>query len=198
MKFPRLAAALKALWNSRSYRGTRLPLIPITVSITAGFVALFFLKIPGPGYLWALACLGAGSLLGIVFGIPRSASQPQERSQSSEPDLQANTNMEQISDWLTKLLVGAGLVELRELPQAIDSAAHYMAPALMSNPAAGAEQMTSIAAAILIYFSVEGFIGGYIFTRVYFVIVLHFAYLRAHPYEAKHTGAVTPEAELPE
>ncbi len=195
MAFERISAAIKALWNSRTYRGTRLPLIPITVSITAGFIALWFLKIPGPGYLWALACLGAGSLLGIVFGIPRSASQPREAGQSGASDLQANTNMEQISDWLTKLLVGAGLVELRELPQAIDSAARYIAPALTSSAGGNPQQVTSIAAALVIYFSVEGFIAGYIFTRVYFVIVLHFADLRMHGCEPKHLGPITPESE---
>lgn len=159
---------------SDTYRGTRLPLIPILLSITAGFVVLLCLHIPAPGYLWALACLGAGSLLGIVFGIPLSVSQPADGGQGG-PDLQANTNMEQISDWLTKLLVGAGLVELKNLPQAIDLAAQYIAPAIQSKAQISPSALNSIAAAILIYFSVEGFISGYIFTRVYFMIVLHMA-----------------------
>ena len=64
------------LVRGQTYRGTRLPLLPILLSITAGFVVLLCLRIPAPGYLWARACLGVGSLLGIVFGIPRSASQP--------------------------------------------------------------------------------------------------------------------------
>jgi hypothetical protein len=161
------------LMKGQTYRGTRLPLIPISLSISAGFAVLLWLGMPAPGYLWALACLGAGSLLGIVFGIPRSASQPPEGGQVGAPDLQANTNMEQISDWLTKLLVGAGLVELKNLPQAIDLAAQYIAPAIESKSPISPQALNSIAAAILIYFSVEGFIGGYIFTRVYFVIVLH-------------------------
>jgi transcription initiation factor TFIIIB Brf1 subunit/transcription initiation factor TFIIB len=80
--------------------------------------------------------------------------------------------MEQISDWLTKLLVGAGLVELKQLPAAIDSAAQYIAPAMASSTLTVGPALVSVAAAVLIYFSVEGFIGGYIFTRVYFVIVL--------------------------
>ena len=63
--------------------------------------------------MWALACLADGSLLGIVFGIPRSASQIHfTRPEDDRPEFQANTNMEQISDWLTKILVGAGLVDL--------------------------------------------------------------------------------------
>ncbi|HEX3746779.1 MAG TPA: hypothetical protein VHW09_22730 [Bryobacteraceae bacterium] len=160
------------LFRSKTYGGTRAPLIAISVSILAGFAALFWFRIAVAGYLWALACLGAGSLLGIVFGIPRSASQKPDTDHAA-PDLLANTNMEQISDWLTKLLVGAGLVELKELPHAIDSAARYIAPAIAANGEVVGAKLTSVAAALLIYFSVEGFIGGYIFTRVYFVIALH-------------------------
>ena len=67
---------------------------------------------------WAPALCSA-----LFLGRPRSASQPSDKSQVGMADLQANTNMERISDWLTKILVGAGLVELKGLPRAIDSAA---------------------------------------------------------------------------
>jgi hypothetical protein len=168
-----VATRFARLMGSANYRGVRFPVIPISLSICAGFLVLLWFRIPVPGYLWALACLGAGSLLGIVFGIPRSASQPSDKNQAGLADLQANTNMEQISDWLTKILVGAGLVELKGLPHAIDSAAQYIAPAIASKGETSSPALISIAAAILIYFSIEGFIGGYIFTRVYFVMVLH-------------------------
>ena len=179
-----LEARAARLFGSENYRGARFPVIPISLSICAGFVALLFLRIPVPGYLWALACLAGGSLLGIVFGIPRSASQPSEKSDAGVADLQANTNMEQISDWLTKILVGAGLVELKGLPHAIYLAAQYVAPAIAPNGAPSSPALESIAAAILIYFSVEGFIGGYIFTRVYFVMVLHLINSRLREPEA--------------
>ena len=131
--------------------------------------------------MWALACLAAGSLLGIVFGIPRSASQIHFiRPEDDRPEFQANTNMEQISDWLTKILVGAGLVDLKELPGAINSAAQYIAPSLAAGTGTSAAALIPIAASLLIYFSVEGFICGYIFTRVYFVIVLQLTQNQLH------------------
>ena len=122
--------------------------------------------------LWALASLSAGSLLGLIFGIPRAASEaPRAAENPDEPvrtnyHLRANTNMEQISDWLTKLLVGAGLVELRNFPNYIYSAAQFVAASLGTT--ANAAGATAFAAALLIYFFVEGFLGGYLATRMFF------------------------------
>jgi hypothetical protein len=120
--------------------------------------------------LWSLACLGAGSLLGLTFGIPRAASEPRPRSEGGiEPvdsgnyHLRANTNMEQISDWLTKLLVGAGLVEVKSLPHYLHTAALYVAGGLAKPEAAA-----PFAAALIVYFCVEGFLGGYLATRMFF------------------------------
>ncbi len=121
--------------------------------------------------LWALACLAAGTLLGLIFGIPRAASEARPGSENpAKPGdsyhLRANTNMEQISDWLTKLLVGAGLVELKSLPHYLHTAAHYVAGSL-GKPKAEPDD-SSFAAALIIYFCVEGFLGGYLGTRMFF------------------------------
>ncbi len=70
--------------------------------------------------------------------------------------------MEQISDWFTKLLVGAGLVELKSLPHHLHSAADYVAAGI------GTPASSSFAAAVIIYFCVEGFLGGYLGTRMFF------------------------------
>src|ERR1700677_651140 len=115
-------------------------LLPAWLSMSAGFVALilytWFYKMSWAGCLWALACTAAGSLIGIVFGVPRSANDSDA----------VNTNMEQISDWLTKLLVGAGLVELKDLSHNLDLAAHYIAPALSSDAMKTGPALTSVAA----------------------------------------------------
>jgi hypothetical protein len=123
--------------------------------------------------LWAFACLAAGSLVGLVFGIPRAASEGRPASataakpeEHSEYHLRANTNMEQISDWLTKLLVGAGLVELKSVPHHLHSAANYVAAGLKKS--ATGPDLSPFAAALLIYFFVEGFMGGYLATRMFF------------------------------
>lgn len=159
---------------SKSRRSTSLALwltlIPILLSISVGLWAVPKYHVGFAGFFWALACLAIGSLFGIIFGIPREAAdEPPKGYVLRAPGLRANTNMEEISDWLTKLLVGAGLVELKSLPGSLGLAAKYVAASLL--PAARSEAaLESIAASIIIYFAVEGFIGGYLVTRVFFQI----------------------------
>ena len=144
--------------------------IPCSIGPILGLVSLCWFHVGAAGFSWSLACLSAGSLLGIIFGIPRQMSDPSSANTAhASPWLRANTNMEEISDWLTKLLVGAGLVELKSAPEALKSAAKYLAASL---PPFSRSQATleSIAASMIIYFTVQGFIGGYLVTRVFFQI----------------------------
>lgn len=83
----------------------------------------------------AMALAGAsflvGGLTGFLFGIPKSravttASAPENANGSTSPlitDIRYgdNTNIEEISDWLTKILIGVGLVELKQMGPAIAS-----------------------------------------------------------------------------
>ncbi|HEX2690659.1 MAG TPA: hypothetical protein VHN14_28780, partial [Kofleriaceae bacterium] len=71
-----------------------------------------------------------------------------------------NTNLEQVSDWLTKIIVGVGLVELRNLPHDLAMCAAYVAHGLGTTD-------TSAAMAIILYFPVCGFLGAYIAMRLY-------------------------------
>src|SRR4051812_541587 len=74
------------------------------------------------------ASLFAGILVGFLFGIPKTARRKTEPSSSltlMEGDYQPNTNLEEISDWLTKMLLGIGLVELKRLPEFLVSIARY-------------------------------------------------------------------------
>ena len=170
-----ISESSKSQKYKKASKGLYLTLIPIVGSMSLGLVARYWYGVGAAGFFWAIACLAAGSLLGIVFGIPRETADRSSTSAAGPtPGLRANTNMEEISDWLTKLLVGAGLVELKGLPQAVVLAAKYVAASLTPlsrTPAA----MESIAASIIIFFVVEGFIGGYLNTRVFFQI----AFLRS-------------------
>ena len=151
-------------------RATWLTLVPILGSISLGLISLFWYNVGPSGFFWALACLAVGSLFGIVFGIPREATRPSSNgAPQTRVGLIANTNMEEISDWLTKLLVGAGLVELKSLPGTLKAAARHVADSL---PTASRSQaaLESIAASLILFFVVEGFIGGYLITRIFFQI----------------------------
>jgi hypothetical protein len=92
--------------------------------------------------VFAAASTVSGWLLGLLFGIPRSLARSQPVStggtgSSSAPQAQApdgstpggsrvNTNLEDISDWLTKMLVGVGLTQLYTVPTFLWRAAQKM------------------------------------------------------------------------
>jgi tetratricopeptide (TPR) repeat protein len=127
---------------------------------------------PGQGCiaeLWALAWLGFGFVLGFLFGIPKvlqsNGGSTSDTGSSDSPRLKVNTNLEEISDWLTKILVGATLTQLVKIPSAIHTCATFMAVGDSSYSA------VSFAAAVLLYFAVIGFLGGYLLTRTYFAQV---------------------------
>jgi len=127
--------------------------------------------------LWASAWFAAAFVFGFLFGIPKALQTTSKTPASGTPDaaratsettssdtghLKVNTNLEEISDWLTKILVGATLTQLIKIPGAIRNAAEFMASG------AGGIGSTPFAAAILLYFSAVGFFAGYVMTRMFF------------------------------
>lgn len=97
-----------------------------------------------------------GSLLGFIFGVPRF--RVSDRGEGPQGSLNPNTNLEQISDWLTKIIVGATLVQLRELSAAIGALSVLIGAALGLPNRDGA----IAAGAVLVYFFGTGFMWGYL------------------------------------
>jgi tetratricopeptide (TPR) repeat protein len=80
-----------------------------------------------------------------------------------------------ISDWLTKIIVGVGLVELHSIPGKLGELSYYLASGLQPAPcagcASGAECLfigQAVGLAILIFYSTLGFLLGYVWTMIYF------------------------------
>lgn len=129
------------------------------------------LEILALGLLTAAASFAVGALLGFLFGIPRSiAHQAEEKGAEADGkrteaeaaaarNFTANTNLEQISDWLTKILVGVGLVQIHQVGGAINDLANGLAPGL------GAQGF-AVAVALLVSFSITGFVSAYLYTRL--------------------------------
>jgi hypothetical protein len=70
----------------------------------------------GAAVMVAAASALAEGLLGFLFGIPRALSSDTGSGTSKVGSrLVANTNLEQVSDWFTKIIVGATLVQLGSL-----------------------------------------------------------------------------------
>lgn len=119
--------------------------------------------------LAAAASFAVGALFGFLFGIPRANTAHVVASVESDsgstsvgtsaPMYVPNTNLEQISDWLTKILVGVGLVQIGQLGGAINTLADGLAPGLGAYGHAAA-------VTLLISFTVTGFLSSYLFTRL--------------------------------
>jgi hypothetical protein len=120
--------------------------------------------------LAAAASFAVGALFGFLFGIPRAntaqhvVASAESGSGSTSVDASApmyvpNTNLEQISDWLTKILVGVGLVQIGQIGGAINTLADGLAPGLGAYGHAAA-------VTLLISFTVTGFLSSYLFTRL--------------------------------
>jgi CheY-like chemotaxis protein len=118
------------------------------------------------GLLWSLYMLGTATvsaIIGLIFAVPRART---EYSAEASERYSANSNLEQISDWLTKILVGAGLVELGNGPRLVKAAGDYLGQGLeVQNPGA-------FAASALIYGTGVGFIVAYLWTRLRFRLLL--------------------------
>jgi hypothetical protein len=81
-----------------------------------------------------------------------------------------NTNLEQISDWLTKILVGVGLTQLGNIGEAASAWAGFVGPALGGGPAG---EVVSLA--LTGYYLAAGFLLGYVWTRTYLPGVFRWA-----------------------
>lgn len=146
-----------------------------------------FAAVASLGFMIAGASLLVGGLLGFLFGIPRTLQQdaqlapaprPDQRSNSaSDPRrvvYQVNTNLEQISDWLTKILVGVGLTQLTKIPDRLHQIATYLAPGLGAS-----EDGSSLAVCIVIFYLTCGFLIGYLWTRLFLMGAFRVADLAA-------------------
>ena len=144
-------------------------------------------------FLLAGSCLLIGGLIGFLFGIPRALQgqsdeaaskeesdkdkdlSPEEKAQRRRMSLyRANTNLEQISDWLTKILVGVGLTQIADAPGELLAAAKYLGPAL-----GGGDGAERLAVGIMLYFPTAGFFFGYLWTRLFLAGALARADLEA-------------------
>jgi hypothetical protein len=114
------------------------------------------------GLLAAAAAFATGALLGFLFGIPR-ARQVEGEGDTSKLRYAPNTNLEQISDWLTKILVGVGLVQINQLGHAVNTLADGLENGLeIGDTEAG----HAVAIMLLVSFAIAGFMTSYLFTRL--------------------------------
>ena len=150
----------------------------IWVGVTAGAV--------GPVLLWVFASLTAGGTLGFLFGIPKSGRASENDAthaaadgkptdvkpdavgasgkKSASPRSRPNTNLEEVSDWLTKIIVGLTLVHLQDLRKQLACICQNAAAAIRQHPT---DADFSIATALIVGFALLGFLAGYLYMRLF-------------------------------
>jgi len=144
-----------------------------------------FLHTAGLGMLLLCASFLVGGTLGFLFGIPRKLQQSpvpekenaapadgsaeddegEKAKESARSAYESNTSLEQISDWLTKILVGLTLTQWDDLRTGFQKMIHYMASAFGT----GSEVFVG---GIVIVGALCGFFFGYLPTRLFLWLAL--------------------------
>ena len=120
-----------------------------------------------------VTALAAGILLGFLFGIPRTPNGDENGSSADRKeggrglDYRPSTNLEQVTDWLTKILVGVGLVELKQVGNALGRLGTLVSAAL-NPPLQGVNVLAECA---VIVFACVGFLLSFLWTRVHYAAI---------------------------
>jgi hypothetical protein len=145
-----------------------------TLALAAGIVLLALLasspRAFAAGCLLALAAATTGSLAGFLFGLPRSSraeatvavatTDPTGKSVMAGPAYRPNTNLEDISDWLTKILVGLGLTQLGSIPTQFKSLMDTVKVVIGTT-----DDASAIAGSVIVGYVILGFLATYLWAR---------------------------------
>lgn len=143
-----------------------------------------FLSILGVLIVIAFAGVASGAIIGFLFGIPHSIDQGSSTmsigtttgTSSSEGngdsenlrnkfDYKPSTNLEQIADWLTKIIVGVGLIEIHKIIFKFNELCISLG-AILSTYSKG-HNGSMVVGCCIILFSIFGFLLVYLWTHIY-------------------------------
>jgi len=179
---------------------------------TAGFIALLAYGAGANSgrasvieMMLAGAAVCAGALLGFLFGIPKAGSDgpPPASGGSGSRTVQPNdsgtagadvgaspgssyrpsTNLEEVSDWLTKILIGVSLVQLKSIGEqlaelgqtvqcslatpAVDATTHA-ARAVTQSCTGAPIGVAIVTQTVVVAYLIIGFVVAYLWTRLYY------------------------------
>jgi len=168
--------------STSNERATLLVAFLLLASNCAGFLVILtsVIQDKSTAYLWAMMCIATGALIGFLFGVPRVNADTFKSS-----DLAPNSNIELVSDWLTKILIGVGLINIREIGGLIDGIADDLSGSI-SLPTG-----KPFAIALIAYFFVIGLIQGYLLTRMF--LSWHF-FAQMQSFRSKPENKVSDQA----
>lgn len=123
------------------------------------------------------AAFVVGALLGFIFSVPRVLARGTVGAADGTTGdgrrlLETNSNLERISDWLTTLLVGAGLTQISRVGEGMVAFRDFVTTSV----AAGGPVLSvlpGIAPMILVIGAILGFLVMYLYTRVELTRLFH-------------------------
>ncbi|MCW3097498.1 MAG: hypothetical protein JWL77_3116 [Chthonomonadaceae bacterium] len=138
----------------------------VVVGVVAKSFALF---------LFCAACIAVGFLVGFLFGFPRVVQSglapedavPRGATPTTTPSigLGINSNLGKVSDFVTATIVGLSIANLNQLPYVLKRIVNFVAPGIGITRSLA--ECKVIVLTSLLYFTVGGFLFGYVITRTY-------------------------------
>ena len=106
-------------------------------------------------FLLGLAAAGAGGVIGFIFGVPRVRADAHPGTAFLH-----NSNLEQISDWLTKIIIGATLVQIKEIADGLGNVSRFIGDEIATTGSG------TVAAAVIVFSFFAGFMWAYLWMSV--------------------------------
>lgn len=190
VKFINLFKFKPSVGNDHNIREVYYNLLLLIGLITVVILVSFYLSFPKDGYFQVFTMLAvmaayylAGCAVGFIFAIPKSAqgARQEQRVPIKESGNRLNpgeyyndnTSLEEISDWLVKIIIGLSLTQFSYLKDTVESAANSIAAIFPCIPnGQGCKSFFVFTYAIIIFYSVGGIIIGYLWTRIDFPKIL--------------------------
>ena len=143
--------------------------IPTICGLGVGVMLIYTSQVPS-GVRWSAfatavviggAAYFTGGIVGFLFGIPRTVHGSAASGRVTQ--YQGNTNLEQVSDWLTKIIVGVGLVQIGHIVPALSKFAESM-----KAPLGGLPSSAAFGLGLAIGYTSLGFLFFYLWSRSLF------------------------------
>jgi hypothetical protein len=107
----------------------------------------------------SLAAAAIGAILAFLFGVPRYSTP--ETGEIKTAAVRINNNFQEVSDWLTKIIIGIGLVQIRPIISQLTNLVTWLSTTL--------QLPGGYVGCIVALYVVCGFLVGYIWTvQTYF------------------------------
>jgi hypothetical protein len=136
-------------------------------------------------FLIAGAAGMSGAFLGFIFGIPKYVSTPNPDPRKTGA-IAFSDNLVQVSDWLTKIIVGVGLTQLTKIPGYLYEVGKHI------SAQSGGVVNSNAAIAIIVYFVICGFAAGYLWTTIYYPPIMN----AVHKAVTNDIGEIVKESEI--